>query len=473
MVATREPAWARPRRLQLIGCDIIAIAIAAAISVVTVDNTRMTKSSIHLTSVVVAATLGVIWLVTLGMASSRGPRVAGSGVEEYRRVISASLYTFGLSAIACFVFKFDASRSLFITMLPVGVILLLVGRWMVRTWLNHIRARQGRYLTSTVVVGPTAQVRRLISDLQKHKDAGFRVGAACVTDGTASSGGDGLGVARVFTMDELMEAARSDAYDAVVAADGIPSDYMRELAWNLEGSSTGLIVTPRIMDTVGPRIHVTDTPGVSLMYVDIPRFSGRKYAIKRFSDIVLSSIALIVLSPVMAVVALLIKREDHGPVIFRQERVGRNGQPFVIHKFRSMSLDAESKIQALIDKNGGHALFFKMDEDPRITRIGRVLRKYSLDELPQFWSVLRGGMSIVGPRPQMAREVAEYQPSYHRRLLTKPGITGLWQISGRSDLSPEEGMRLDLSYVENWSPIRDLTIIAKTVTTVLKPSGAY
>jgi exopolysaccharide biosynthesis polyprenyl glycosylphosphotransferase len=227
------------------------------------------------------------------------------------------------------------------------------------------------------------------------------------------------------------------------------------------------------MDIVGPRLHYTDAPGVSMMHVEIPQFSGWKYAIKRTFDIVFSILALIVLSPVFLVTALLIKKEDRGPVIFRQERVGRFGEPFTIHKFRSMSIDAESKIQKLIDDAGGQALFFKLDHDPRMTRIGAVLRRFSIDELPQFWTVLKGDMSIVGPRPQMAREVAEYLPAYKRRLLAKPGITGLWQVCGRSDLSPEDGMRLDLRYVENWSPITDLTIVAKTVTTVFKSSGAY
>jgi lipopolysaccharide/colanic/teichoic acid biosynthesis glycosyltransferase len=181
---------------------------------------------------------------------------------------------------------------------------------------------------------------------------------------------------------------------------------------------------------------------MSLIHVDIPTFSGWKYAVKRVFDIVVSVIALILLSPVFLITAILIKREDGGPVIFRQQRVGQNGEPFTIHKFRSMSVNAESKIQKLIDEAGGHALFFKLDNDPRMTKIGATLRKYSIDELPQFWTVLKGHMSVVGPRPQMAREVAEYTPAYKRRLLTKPGITGLWQICGRSDLSPEDGMRL-------------------------------
>jgi exopolysaccharide biosynthesis polyprenyl glycosylphosphotransferase len=208
------------------------------------------------------------------------------------------------------------------------------------------------------------------------------------------------------------------------------------------------------------------------MYVDLPRFTGAKLVLKRTFDIVVSAIALLLLAPVFLVIAALIKLDDGGPMLFRQQRIGRYGQPFTIHKFRTMCVDAEAKIDALIAAGGGMALLFKLEDDPRITRIGKVLRKYSLDELPQFWTALRGGMSVVGPRPQVSREVAEYSDIHHRRLLIKPGITGLWQVNGRSELSMDESIRLDLRYVENWSLIGDITIILKTIGVVLRPRGA-
>lgn len=210
-----------------------------------------------------------------------------------------------------------------------------------------------------------------------------------------------------------------------------------------------------------------------MLHVDLPRYSGTKYWLKRSFDVFFAAAALVALSPVLGLVALAIKLDDGGPVLFRQERIGLGGEPFVIHKFRTMCADAEAKIDALIAEAGGQALLFKLEHDPRITRIGSTLRKFSLDELPQFWTVLRGGMSIVGPRPQVSREVAEYTDAAHRRLLIKPGITGLWQVNGRSQLSLEESIRLDLRYVENWSLTGDLAIIMKTVRTVLRPRGAY
>lgn len=467
----RHPAWGRSYRLILVAGDFLAIGLAVTLSMLLASP--IDGDVAGLTGVpysIAASALGLIWLISLGAGGSRLAWITGAGVEEYRRVIKISLYVFGGVAIVAYILKAQFARSLFVMLLPIGALALLFTRWVTRGWLNHMRAR-GKYLTTCAIVGPRDQAARVISDLRHHKDAGFSPTGACILGDSQPDTSDVLDGVPVYTPRRLLESF--DEFEAVVATEGLPSGYLRTLAWNLEGSSTSLVVTPRVMDIVGPRMHYTDAPGVSMMHVEIPKFSGWKYAIKRVFDIVFSILALILLSPVFLVTALLIKKEDGGPVIFRQQRVGRFGEPFTIHKFRSMSIDAESKIQKLIDDAGGQALFFKLDHDPRMTRIGAALRRFSIDELPQFWTVLKGDMSIVGPRPQMAREVAEYLPAYKRRLLAKPGITGLWQVCGRSDLSPEDGMRLDLRYVENWSPITDLTIVAKTVTTVFKSSGAY
>ncbi|AZZ41378.1 sugar transferase [Acidipropionibacterium jensenii] len=470
---TREPAWGKSYRKVLVASDFLAITVAVMISMVLMTpsgEALVGASGVDLPYTAVAAALGVVWLLALGAGGSRNPWITGAGVEEYMRVIKVTLYVFGGIAIASYILKAQFARSLFISLLPIGALLLLFSRWIARSWINNSRSH-GKNLTSCAVVGPSAQVERVVADLKRHTDAGFQPVGVCLLDSEEPTIIQGV---PSCSWSQLLGTAASTIFDAVIATDGLPGTYLRKLAWNLEGSSTSLVVTPRVMDIVGPRAHYTDAPGVSLVHVDIPTFSGWKYAVKRAFDVVVSIIALVVLSPIFLLTAILIKREDGGPVIFRQERVGQNGEPFTIHKFRSMSVNAESKIQELIDESGGHALFFKLDHDPRMTKIGATLRKYSIDELPQFWTVLKGDMSVVGPRPQMAREVAEYTPAYKRRLLTKPGITGLWQICGRSDLSPEEGMRLDLRYVENWSPITDIIIVTKTVTTILKPgNGAY
>jgi exopolysaccharide biosynthesis polyprenyl glycosylphosphotransferase len=186
-----------------------------------------------------------------------------------------------------------------------------------------------------------------------------------------------------------------------------------------------------------------------------------------------AALALLSLMPVLLLIALAVRLDSPGPVLYRQERIGVNGRGFTILKFRSMSVDADCLLAELLYRNEGGGLLFKMRRDPRVTRVGRWLRRFSLDELPQLFNVLGGSMSLVGPRPPLPAEVERYDSSVSRRLLVKPGLTGLWQISGRSDLSWEEAVRLDLRYVENWSLALDALILVKTVRAVVSSSGAY
>jgi exopolysaccharide biosynthesis polyprenyl glycosylphosphotransferase len=248
---------------------------------------------------------------------------------------------------------------------------------------------------------------------------------------------------------------------------------MRQLGWELEASSTTLIVAPALTDVAGPRIHARPVAGLPLIQVDYPAFTGRRYALKRAFDIVVSLLALVILSPVLLVIALLVRRDSPGPALYTQERVGLNGARFHMLKFRSMVVDAEAQLPSLLDRSDGNGVLFKLKSDPRVTRIGAVLRRYSLDELPQLVNVLVGEMSLVGPRPPLASEVERYDEWAHRRLLVRPGITGLWQTQGRSDLSWEDSVRLDLYYVENWSLTGDVIILYRTIRAVVRASGAY
>ena len=212
--------------------------------------------------------------------------------------------------------------------------------------------------------------------------------------------------------------------------------------------------------------------GLPLVHVSTPRITGASAFAKRSIDVVCSGLGLLLLFPLFAIVALVVK-SDRGPVFFFQERVGIKGQPFKMVKFRSMRTDAEEIKKQLAAQNEGHGLLFKMANDPRVTPVGRFIRKYSIDELPQLWNVFKGDMSLVGPRPPLPEEVEKYEEMVYRRLLVKPGITGLWQVSGRSDLSWEESVRLDLYYVENWSLTTDFVILARTVRAVFAKDGAY
>ena len=269
----------------------------------------------------------------------------------------------------------------------------------------------------------------------------------------------------------MVRALGCDAV-AVTSDDTTRCNYLRKVAWSLEGSDVELLVDPGLDDVAGPRLRIRPLPGFPLVHVAEPHFTGWRRLIKRVSDVVLTSFGLIVIAPVMLVITALIKLQDGGPVIFRQTRVGRGGELFTLLKFRSMVIDAEARKVDLLALNEGHGALFKLRDDPRITRLGRFLRAFSLDELPQLFNVLRGSMSLVGPRPHLAHEVAQMPQDAQRRSLVPPGVTGLWQVSGRSDLEEEDAIRLDLRYVENWSLTYDLQILWKTASAVLARRGA-
>lgn len=466
------PSWYVKYRRLLVALDLCSIAAAVSVTFLLLFPGRQHVAGAHfVTYGWLAPLLVVIWTVVMGAADTRSLQVIGAGLEEYRRLIVASLMLFGGLAIITYMLEWRLSRALFLTTLPLGVSLLVLGRWLLRKQLHRLR-RQGRALTRTVVVGNSHAVADVVAQLRRGVVAGYRAVAVHLTDRpdlVAEAGPDLPSYDGAAFRAELNRGA----VGAVILTDGLDRDQTRRLAWQLENRPVQMMFVPRLVDVAGPRMQVREAEGLSFVHVDLPRFNGAKLVMKRAFDIVFSAAALVFLAPVFLAIAVLIKCDDGGPILFRQQRVGRYGEPFTIHKFRTMCTDAEAKIDALIAANGGAALLFKLEEDPRITPIGKLLRKYSLDELPQFWSVLRGGMSVVGPRPQVSREVAEYSDIHHRRLLIKPGITGLWQVNGRSELSMDESIRLDLRYVENWSLIGDITLVLKTVGVVVRPGGAW
>ncbi len=269
-------------------------------------------------------------------------------------------------------------------------------------------------------------------------------------------------------------AARMHADSGILtSSDQLPPATVRRIAWSLESSTVELAVAPALTEIAGPRIHIRQLAGLPLLHVAVPQYEGSKQAAKAVFDVTTAVVLSILLSPVLLVLALIVRFSSRGPVIFKQERVGLNGRTFRMLKFRTMVDGAEDRLDELMPLNEGSGPLFKVRDDPRVTRVGRILRRYSLDELPQLWNVIRGDMSIVGPRPPLPSEVERYEPEVRRRLLVKPGVTGPWQISGRSDLSWAEGVRLDLFYVENWSLMGDLLMIWRTLRVVLRRHGAY
>ena len=416
------------------------------------------------------------WMVALGVYRSRDKQVVGIGPDEYKRVFSATIVLLGLLNMACVVFEIEIARGYVALVFPLGCLGLMTSRWTLRRWLTRQRVH-GHYLSRVVVLGAPEEVRYVINQIEKKSGPIYKVVGVALQGPQLppSLMVNGKAVPVVSDIYSVVHAVAATDADAVIIAGQVEggSTYIQELGWQLEESSTELILTTGLTNVAGPRIHSRPVEGLPLMHVELPQYAGAKHAMKRVLDIVLSAAALVVLLPVFAVLAVLIRRDSPGPVIFRQERIGRRGQTFVMFKFRSMVETAEQDLAALLEQNEGAGLLFKMEHDPRVTRVGKWMRHYSLDELPQFLNVFRGDMSLVGPRPPLQREVDGYERHVHRRLYIKPGLTGMWQINGRSELNWQDSVRLDLYYVENWSIVGDIIILWRTARAMIRPVGAY
>ena len=470
--------WARRYRTKLRLTDIAVIVLAVGVALVFrfgVDGIPAVSGSFSANYWLLSLLIVATWLMTLELFHTRDSRVIGVGASEYKQVINASAVTFGMLAIVFLISNIAIARLYFILALPLGIIALVLERWLWRKWLLHQR-KFGHYLSRVIVVGNRDDVEYVVSQIDNKSGAAYYIVGAALEDGIGAeiSAGERR-VPIVSDFAHVAAAAAAMGVDTVIVA-GQPSggsSYIRNLGWDLEGTSAELVLSSRLTDVAGPRIHFRPVDGLPLIHVEIPRFEGGRHALKRTLDIVTTSCALLFLLPVLAVIAVLIKLDSAGPVLFRQERCGRNGQTFRMIKFRSMVQTAEDDLAGLLDQNEASGVLFKIRNDPRITKIGRVLRKYSLDELPQLWNIFVGEMSLVGPRPPLPEEVQVYETHVHRRLYIKPGLTGMWQVNGRSNLSWEDSVRLDLYYVENWSLTGDLMIIWRTFKTVIQPVGAY
>ncbi|MEX5301203.1 sugar transferase [Kocuria sabuli] len=432
----------------------------------------------------VGALLGLAWWGWLDLRGARDVRLIGYSVEENRQVVSATLVFFGALAILSYVLGVPMARSYVVLALPLGVVLLLVARGLVRQGLAR-RRRAGEAMSRTLVVGRVPGVVEMLGTLQEHPAAGLDpVAVYAPSSGTALP----RHLAKVRMPQNMLPAGERPSVEGIVAAcrehrietlvmaasAPLSSEEVRHLSWHLTDAHIRLVLDTGLTDVAGPRIHTQQLAGLPLIHVSTPRMSRSRLLLKRLVDVVGASAALVVLSPVMLVLALVVRTHDGGPALFAQERTGLDGSGFRMLKFRSMYLDAEERkaeLMAANDAKGG-VLFF-MENDPRVTTPGRWMRRYSLDELPQFLNVLKGEMSLVGPRPPLPSEVAMYEEHVHRRLRVKPGITGLWQVSGRDDLEWEQAVRLDLYYVENWSPVQDFVIMLRTVKAVVAKEGAH
>jgi exopolysaccharide biosynthesis polyprenyl glycosylphosphotransferase len=473
---TAERVWARRYRIHLLVTDAAIVVLSIVLALISRFGLANADFEEHAaTHWVVASIIVTAWMLSLSLYGTRDLRVIGVGASEYRRVFTASVFTFGALAILFLIVKLDIARGFFMLALPVGLLGLLGTRWLWRRWLTGARAR-GHYLCRALVAGSCADVAYVVDQINHNGGATYHIlGAATDEANAGQQQRYDCNVPIVADLSTIAVSAANLDVDTVIVAGNPASDttFIRDLSWQLEGTATELILAARLTDVAGPRIHYRPVEGLPLIQVEIPRFEGGKHLLKRAFDVVGSAVALALFSPLLVVIAVMVRLDSSGAAIFSQERVGRDGRLFTIYKFRSMVTTAEKDQGPLADRNEGAGVLFKLKDDPRVTNVGRFLRRYSLDELPQLWNVLIGDMSLVGPRPPLPNEVRGYPEHVHRRLYIKPGLTGMWQVGGRSDLSWDESVRLDLYYVENWSLMGDLILIWRTFRVLLHPTGAY
>jgi exopolysaccharide biosynthesis polyprenyl glycosylphosphotransferase len=477
----RRAVWQRRYSQWLQVSDLIVATVAVALAQAVRFGGQTTADLGGHTSVdysVVSALIVGSWAAFLAIYRTRSSSVIGAGSEEFRRVWTATLLVFGGIAIVSTLFKLDIARGYLAIALPLGLVGLSVNRHLARKVVAAQR-RRGRMLTAVLALGEPTSITTLAQSLARHPEEGYTVVGAC-TPGRAGGGVldvAGVGALPMFGHDGDIRAAvvASGADTVALTSTGqLGPQGIRDLSWQLDKLEVDLLVSPGMVDVAGPRLTVRPVADLPLIQMTKPQYDGAKGFQKLAFDVCFALMAMLAALPVMLIAAAAVKLTSKGPVFYLSERIGQDGRPFRMIKFRTMTVDAEQRLPELaaLNESAGGVLF-KIRRDPRVTPVGRLLRRYSIDELPQFINVLRRDMSVVGPRPPLPNEALTYDNQVRRRLLVRPGITGLWQVSGRSELSWDDSVRLDLFYVENWSMLSDLAIAVKTATAVWRGAGAY
>ena len=465
--ARHASTWAREylRRAAVadLGCAVVGVFVAVQV--------RFGNHPTW-TYVALSLTLPVFWLAAVGLAGGYDVRFVGTGSDEFRKVLNAGVSLTAAVAIFSYVVNIELSRGYLLISLPCITLFDLVTRYAMRKQLHRQRAA-GRCMLRVVVVGHEQAVANLITELGRDRYHGMTVVGACVAQPSGCS--EVAGVPVCGGLDVVTAAVRDFGADtvAVLSCPEMDGIKLRGLAWELEKTGTDLCVSPALLDVASPRTTIRPTAGLTLLHVDHPQLGGCKVLLKELFDRCAAAAGLILFAPVLALVGMAIWLNDGGSALFTQVRVGKDGHVFRIYKFRTMVVDAEQRRAELLASNDADGVLFKLRKDPRVTAVGSRLRRWSIDELPQLLNVFLGDMSLVGPRPALPDEAAKYADHVRRRLVVKPGLTGLWQVNGRSDLTWEESIRLDLRYVENWSFVLDVQIMWKTIAVLIRRSGAY
>lgn len=453
-----------------------AIVIAAVAGTAALELATRSRGAVAADHILIgAAVLALAWTTSLALLRHEAHQRGTGERFELLPVLHSAAIGIAALAILAGTTGWPVLTAHIAVSLPVGVLALVASRVAQHAW----AARPASHATldsRTLIVGTRADIAHTVRSLRGARSAHDIVGVIVVDDeGTAPVSVDGVDFVVVGGSGDVARIARDRCVETVVVAGGGTDDpdYVRRLSWSLEGAATDLVLATRLADVAQSRIRFDRAQSLALIRVSLPRFDRPTMRAKRRLDVIVAALALIPIGLVTPLIALAITLDSPGGVFFRQRRIGRDGREFDILKFRTMSSDAEARRHELAAQNEGAGPLFKLKNDPRVTRVGAVLRRFSLDELPQFWNVLTGEMSVVGPRPPLPDEVQGYDRDMLRRLYVQPGITGLWQISGRSDLSWEQSVRLDLHYVENWSVAADLKIMLQTAAVMVRPKGAY
>ena len=473
----RPGGWDRAHAWLLVAIDVgaisVAVIVAISLGLVSLEQSWRAGDDVALERTLTDLVVVLGWPALLAASGAYDRRSLGWGSEEYRVVLLAAARLLSVLAIAVFLFDAPLQADFVLTVLLLGTAGSLIGRRVARKALHRRRA-EGRDTRRVLAVGSPSSVASLIDGLERITYSGLRVVGAVVPAGSRTDGVLPDDVPLVGHPQDLMAAMDAIEADAVAIADSSTLDgtAVRRLAWSLEGRNIDLLVVPTITDVVGPRVVVRPVGTIPLLYVEEPELTGPNRFAKAVFDRAAAAMGLLLLGPAILALAVAVKATTPGTAFYRQRRIGLDGREFSMLKLRTMHRGADRQKPELAAVLEDRRLF-KMVDDPRVTPLGRFLRRWSLDELPQLWNVLIGEMSLVGPRPGLPDEVAGYEEDVTRRLLVRPGITGLWQVSGRSDLPWDETVRLDLHYVDNWSLTLDVQILFRTMAAVVRGEGAY
>ena len=456
--AARHRSWLPRYRIGLVATDLAAATLAASLAYL-VGFTLINGSDPA--SEAPAYFVGALVLPILGIGSGAANRAyearfVGAGPAEFQRVSRAFLCLTVAVAMGCYATKAEIARGFILIALQIALVMTLFGRYTARRALHRFRAR-GKAVRSVVVVGGVDGITSMSAVLRREVQVGMRVTGACMPveqleDRAVHATLGNADIPLLGDIDSIREVAERTRADiiAVASSTEVGSEKLRWISWQLEGTPTHLVVAPGRIEVAGSRLYIQPVAGLPLLHVEQAQFTGVRRLLKGAIDRTIAGAVLILQSPLLLAVGAIERFSSKGPALFRQVR----------------------RIE-IVDHDEGSGLLFKIRMDPRVTRVGRIVRKDSIDELPQLINVVNGTMSLVGPRPPLPEEVSHYGDDARRRLPVKPGVTGLWQFSGRGDLSRDESVLLDLRYVENWLPTPDFMILWKTARAVLSGTGAY